>query len=188
MSVKTRHLLESDFRAVRKEIALGIVETTARERRRFLAAWELYLSNRAPEIDPSLSDRTDHEKVQLLAAFAHYVRHGGVSRTSQSVRTETVEVAVRAVTKTNELDGQRNPLVTPQGTYVQEIKQLFAGYRKLDPPVQWRIAVPLDVPRQLLLNAKAVGCCQMEAVADISIIAFFFLLQSCKYTAAPETN
>ena len=56
VSTETRHLLESDFQAVRKEIALGIVETTARERRRFLAAWELYLSNRAPEIDLSLSD------------------------------------------------------------------------------------------------------------------------------------
>ena len=159
MSVKTRHLLESDFRAVRKEIALGIVETTARERRRFLAAWELYLSYRAPEIDPSLSDQTDHEKVQLLAAFSHHVQHRGVSRTAQSVCTKTVKVAVRAVTKTKELDAQQNPLVTPQGTYVQEIKQLFAGYRKLDPPVQRRLAVPLDVPRQLLLNAKAVGCC-----------------------------
>ena len=97
-------------------------------------------------------------------------------------------MAVRTITKTNELDGQQNPLVTPQGTYVQEIKQLFAGYRKLDPPVQRRLAVPLDVPRQLLLNAKAVGCCRMEAVADISIIAFFFLLRSCEYTAAPESN
>ena len=126
--------------------------------------------------------------MQLLAAFAHHVRHGGLSRTAQSVCTKTVEVAIRAVTKTNKLDGQQNPLVTLQGTYVQEIKQLFAGYRKLDSPVQRRIAVPLDVPWQLLLNAKAVGCCQMEAVADISIIAFFFLLRSCEYTVAPETN
>lgn len=50
------------------------------------------------------------------------------------------------------------------------------------------IEISLDVLRQLLLNANAVGRHQMQTVADISIIAFFFLLQSCKYTAALETN
>ena len=80
MSPETRHLLESDFRAVREEIALGIVETTAQERRRFLAAWKLYLSHTAEENDALLHHRTNKQKIDLLAAFAHHVQHGGISR------------------------------------------------------------------------------------------------------------
>ena len=128
MSSETRHLLESDFRAVREKIALGIVETTAQERRRFLAAWKLYLSHTAEENDALLHNRSNEQKINLLAAFAHHVRHGGVSRRQQCVRAKTVKVALRAVTAELELDGQPNPLVTPQGKYVQAIKQLLARY------------------------------------------------------------
>ena len=75
-----------------------------------------------------------------------------------------------------------------QGKYVQAIKQLLARYRRLDPPVQRRIAVPLDVPQFLLENALATQDERMLAIADSCIIAFFFLLQSCEYTTAPESN
>ena len=188
MSPETRHLLESDFRAVREEIALGIVETTAQERRRFLAAWKLYLSHTAEENDALLHHQTNKQKIDLLAAFAHHVRHGGISRQKQCVCAKTVKVALRAVTAELELDGQPNPLVTSQGKYVQAIKQLLARYRRLDPPVQRRIAVPLDVPQFLLENALATQDDRMLAVADSCIIAFFFLLRSCEYTTAPESN
>ena len=85
-------------------------------------------------------------------------------------------MALRAVTAELKLDGQPNPLVTSQGKYVQAIKQLLARYQRLDPPVQRRIAVPLDVPQFLLENALATQDDRMLAIADSCIIAFFFLL------------
>ena len=124
----------------------------------------------------------------MLAAFTHHVQHGGVSRQQQCVCAKTVEVALRAVTKKLKLDGQQNPLVTAQGSYVQAIKQLLACYRKDDPPVQQQTAVPLSVLQFLRTNAIDTRDPRCEAVANTCIIAFYFLLRSCEYTKAPETN
>ena len=97
-------------------------------------------------------------------------------------------MALRAITKKLKLDAQQNLQVTTQGSYVQAIKQLLACYRKDNPTVQRRTAVPLSVLQLLQTNAIKTRDPWYEAVADTCSIAVYFLLRSCEYTEAPETN
>ena len=66
-----------------------------------------------------------------------------------------------------------------QGKYPKAIQQLLEGYRREDPPAQPKLAVPLTVPQYLLLVAKGQ---EKQAIADLSIIAFYYLLWVGEYT------
>ena len=66
-----------------------------------------------------------------------------------------------------------------QEKYPKAIQQLLEGYKREDPPAQPKLAVPLTVPQYLLLTAKDQ---ETQAIADLSIIAFYYLLQVGEYT------
>ena len=66
-----------------------------------------------------------------------------------------------------------------QGKYPKVIQQLLEGYRREDPPAQPKLAVPLTVPQYILLTAKDQ---ETQAIADLSIIAFYYLLRVGEYT------
>ena len=183
-----RHTIETNFRNVQQALANGIVETTAKERRRFWAAWTLWLACAFPTIDPYCLHQPTKVQIKLLAAFATHVRHGRFSARKCQVCTETVQVALRAVTKKFELDGQRNPLVNSQGVYTQKIKQLLSGFRKFDPPPRRKLAVPISVPIWLLEQGLKSRDPRYQAVGDLVIIAFFFLLRPGEYTYSPPTD
>ena len=134
MHPSKRHKVESNFRNVQQALANGIVETTAKERRRFWAAWTLWLANTFPTINPLCFSQSTTVQIELLAAFGTHVQYGGFSKQKSQVCTKTVQVALGAVTKKFELDGQQNPLLNPQGGYTQKIKQPLSGFRKFDLP------------------------------------------------------
>ena len=146
MHPSKRHKVESNFINVQQALANGIVETTAKEQRRFWAAWTLWLANTFPTIGLLCLSQSTAVQIKLLAAFGTHVRYGVFSKQKSQVCTKTVQVALRAVTKKFKLDGQRNPLVNPQGGYTQKIKQLLNGFQKFDPPPQRKLAVPISVP------------------------------------------
>ena len=66
-----------------------------------------------------------------------------------------------------------------QGKYPKAIQQLLEGYRREDPPAQSKLAVPLMVPQYQLLMAKDQ---EKQAIADLSIIAFYYLVRVGEYT------
>ena len=94
-------------------------------------------------------------------------------------------MALRAVTKKFELDGQQNPLVNLQGVYIQKIKQLLNGYRKFDPPLKQKLAIRLSVPVWLLKRGLLSNDPLHAAVGDLVIIAFYFLLRLGEYMFSP---
>ena len=188
MHPKQRYTIGINFRNVQQALANGIVETTAKEQRRFWAAWTLWLACAFPTIDPYCLHQPTKVQIKLLAAFATHVQHGRFSARKYQVRTETVQVALRAVTKKFELDGQRNPLVNSQGVYTQKIKQLLNGFRKFDPPPKQKLAIPLSVPVWLLKQGLSLTDPLHAAVGDLVIIAFYFLLRPGEYTFSPPSE
>ena len=188
MHPNKRHEVKSNFRNVQQALADGIVETTAKERRRFWAAWTLWLANTFPTIDPLCLSQSTAVQIELLAAFGTHVQYGGFSKQKSQVCTKTVQVALGAVTKKFELDGQQNPLVNPQGGYTQKIKQLLSGFQKFDPPPRRKLAVPISVPIWLLEQGLKSQDPRYQAVGDLVIIAFFFLLRPGEYTYSPPTD
>jgi hypothetical protein len=102
--------LESWCRLPTKEYVLGETE--------FIATY-------FPTDDVKLSTLSQPEQIDVLVSFAQHVRSGGVLRRRQSVRMQTVQVSLRAITTRFELDGEQSPVVTPQGKYHKKISQLL---------------------------------------------------------------
>jgi len=134
-----------------------------------------------PSIQPDLQGIDRKLQIDLLGAFAHHVRHGGVSTRKHKVRAQTVAVALRAISTTLQLDGKPNPLADTQGKYPKAISQLLEGYRRADPPSQPKLAVPLVVPRHLVIKG-GIGTDRQKAVGDLALIAFYYLLRVGEYT------
>ena len=172
------HRIKDIFRVVQQSLADGIVETTAKERRRFWKAWKDWMASSFPDIEAERFHQPRPVQIELLAAFGAHVRFGGVSEHYEQVRTETVQVALRAVTTKLELDGQQNPLVTAQGTYVPKIRQLLSGFRKFDGPPKCKLAIPILVLLWLRQQGILTQDAKYRAVGDMTIIAFFFLLRA----------
>ena len=183
-----RITIKNSFRDVQQTIANGIVETTAKERCHFWAAWTHWLACVFPTIDLYCLHQPTKVQIELLTAFATHVRHGRFLAQKYQVCTKTVQVALRAVTKKFELDGQQNPLVNSQGVYTQKIKQLLNGFRKFDPPPKRKLAIPLAVPAWLLQQGLNSTDSQYKAIGDLTIIAFYFLLQPGEYTYSPPKD
>jgi hypothetical protein len=126
--------------------------------------------------------RSAPQRVELLAAFAHHVRSGGVSKRAKQVRTQTVEVALRAISTTFQMDHEPSPVVTTQGKYTKKISQLLESYRREDPPSKPKLAVPLSVPNYLVLAGLASNDPKRKAVGNMATIAFHYLLRGGEYT------
>ena len=79
----------------------GVVASTIRERLRFLSAWKkTWLAFNFPTVHPNLQQINRSNHIELLAAFAHHVRSGGISTRTHKVRTQTVQVALWAISTT----------------------------------------------------------------------------------------
>ena len=158
--------------------------STSNERIRFWTAWKIFLRNNFPSIDEKLSTLSQPERIDVLVCFAQHVRSGGVSRRKQHVRAQTVQVSLRSIAARFELDGEQSPLVTTQGKYHKKISQLIEGYKRSDPAPQFQLAVPLSVPAFMHLFGKT-GTPKQQAVGDMSLIAFYYLLRVGEYTSTP---
>ena len=86
--------IQALFRSMSKSLGNGVVASTKRERLRFWSAWQTWLAFNFPTVHPNLHQVSRSDQIELLAAFAHHVRSGGVSRRTHQVRTQTVQVAL----------------------------------------------------------------------------------------------
>ena len=165
-----------------KALGNGVVASTKRERLRFWSAWQTWLAFNFPTVHLNLHQVSRSDQIELLAAFAHHVRSGGVSRRTHQVRTQTVQVALRAISTKIQLDGQQSPVVDSQGKYPKKISELLESYRREDPPPTPKLAVPLSVPRFMLMNNYSSKSAKEKSTGDMTIIAFYFLLRVGEYT------
>jgi hypothetical protein len=60
---------------------------------------------------------------------------------------------------------------------------MIDGYTKADPPTQKKLPVEADVPELLIeMGYGKSGSIQLQAVGDLSLIAFYYLLRIGEYT------
>lgn len=179
--VQRQSYIKNLFRTAQSAIDFGIVASTLKERTRFWSAWGRFLHFNFQGIDTKLSTLSQPERIDVLVLFAQHVRSGGVSPRKREVRAQTVQVSLRAVAAQFEMDGQPNPVVTPQGKYHQKISQLLEGYRRNDPSPKYKLAVPLTVPAYMYTYGKS-GTAKHKAIGDMALIAFYYLLRVGEYT------
>jgi hypothetical protein len=118
-------------------------------------------------------------------AFATHVRNGHAGR-GHRVRASSVQDALCAVGQTFELDLRPNPTHQPgaYGEYWAPLRNMIRGYRREDPKSEPQLAVPVAITENILTNqwTHFPHCPQQEAIADLTNIAFYYLLRVGEYT------
>ena len=172
-----RHHLTSDVLAAWEAIGHGIVAATTQQRQRYWTHWVRYTNLFG--INRYLGGCANNtEKNVVITAFAARVRTGYFGRGRQ-VSVGEVAKALAAVSKTIELAGETSPIYRAPNKYTYPVERLIEGFHREDPPPVPQLAVPVTVPQELQRAAKSV---KQRTVADLSIIAFYFLLRVGEYT------
>ena len=133
-------------------------------------------------MDEMLTGVPDPERIELLTAFAEGVRQGHYSN-SPRVRAGTVQVALRAIGKTFEMDGLPNPTYRSEGKYWLQIERLIEAYRRQDGPAHHKLAIPVSLVTYLHRPRHGLRLRQSQAICDMSSIAFYYLLRVGEYTS-----
>jgi hypothetical protein len=125
-------------------------------------------------VDPIIRDT-------VLTAFAARVRKGYYGRGHQ-IKVPGVTDALSAISKTIELAGYKSPVYRAPNTYNLAIERCIEGWRREDPPAVPQLALPIAVPVHLAETAYKTTDAHQQAVADLSLTAFFYLLRVGEYT------
>ena len=174
------------LRAAGNDVDAGVVAANHDERVRYWAHWQDYI---APfrGMDAMLTDVPNPTRIELLLGFALRVRRGDYGDGNQ-VRAGSIQVALRAIGKTFELEGLPNPTYRNEGKYWLKIQRQIEAYRRQDPPAQHKLAVPVSVVNHLVDIGTKSKSDKVQASCDMATIAFYFLLRVGEYTAHKQTE
>ena len=78
--------------------------------------------------------------------------------------------------------GAKDPRMTSAGKIDGRLQLQFRCYSWQNPPPSWVKPIPVQVLRRLACVAAASNDQELQAVVDMIIIAFFFLLRPGEYT------
>jgi hypothetical protein len=125
---------------------------------------------------PTASERTDR-----LLTFAVAVQEGQYGLGDQ-VKVQSVEQALRHVAQRLILDGHPDPRQASPGQHSLDfpIAWLIKKFRDKDPPPQPILAILISTITALSKNYRMT--LHLEAVTDLVIKAFFYLLRVGEYT------
>ena len=173
-----KDFIKGDINSVWRAISNGVVAQNIKTREKYWAHWTSYTSlfNK----NPYLTDCTNKEQIIIVTAFAARVRKGYYGKGKQ-VTVQTITQALSAITKTCELVGQPSPVLQAEKTYKVPVAWLVEGYRREDPPATPQLTVPVTVPIQCHKSAYATKDPRQQAIGDLTLIAFYYLLRVGEY-------
>ena len=122
------------------------------------------------------------EPLPILNAFTRDYRTGNITPNSRAVRSRKVEDAVRSIGQAIAMLGDKDPRMTSTGKIDGRLQLQFHCYSRQDPPPSWVKPILVQVLRHLVCVAAASNDQDLQAVADMIIIAFFLLLRPGEYT------
>jgi hypothetical protein len=158
--------------------AVGTATVHGTKRTRYWRAWTMHcqLYESVIGCQPSDQDTTDR-----LLTFAVAVREGKYGLGKQ-VKVQSVERALRHVAQKLVLDGHPNPRrASPaQHSLNLPIAWIIKKFRDEDPPAQPKLAIPVSTITTI--SKKYRWTPHLNAVADLTLIAFFYLLRVGEYT------
>ena len=160
-------------------IADGVTVQTSKTRQKYWKHWTDYCQNCST--DPFLTGLSPCERAVVITAFTARVRTGAYGR-GDPVKVQTVTDALAAISKTCELVGKCSPVYKSEGTYILPVQRLVEGFRRQDPPAIPQMAVPVQVPETARRLAYLTSDPHQQAVGDLTVIAFYYLLRSGEYT------
>jgi hypothetical protein len=128
-------------------------------------------------------------RVQCLTGFAVRTLTGFYGYGRQ-VQSSTVTGAITAVGQTIALAYNENPTkILGSKKFLPALQIMLNGYTKADPPSQKKLPVEADIPKLLVeMGYGTTGSIQSQAVGDLSLIAFYYLLRIGEYTVKRQCD
>jgi hypothetical protein len=128
-------------------------------------------------------------RVRVLTGFAARVWHGYYGR-GKRVAAGTVVGALTAVGQEIALACGDNPTkVAGSDKLLPRLAQIYDGWRKEDPPTTKQLPVEADVPELLADRGRAASASTLDqAIGDLALIAFYYLLRIGEYTVKGKRN
>jgi hypothetical protein len=176
-------LVQRDLNAAWAEIAVATVDDKARSTAWY--NWSAYAQE--CHIDPWMRYHTKPSKQTYLLAFAARVR-SGIFGNAVQVGHQTVEKALRHVAQTLLLAGYDDPRRTYGSKELDlPFRHLLKAYKNKDPAPQPQLAIPVATIERAAAYHQAPNSALIRATADLTALAFFFLLRVGEYTM-PKRN
>ncbi len=113
----------------------------------------------------------------MLQLFARRYRVGELAPSGTTVRSRTVEGALRAIGQTFAALGHDDPRLLPNGKIDLHLQRQLASYKKLDPPPSRVKPIPLSIITHAAHLNLITNLPSSLAVADMLLLGFFFLLR-----------
>ena len=137
-------------------------------------------------LDPLLLAYQD--PVPILNTFSRDYQTGNIAPDSRGVRSRTVEDAVRSIGQVIAMVGAKDPRMISTGKIDGRLQIQFRCYSRQDPPPSRVKPIPVQVLRQIACVAAASRDPELQAVSDMIITSFFFLLRPGEYTGTKSDS
>jgi hypothetical protein len=181
-----RDAIERDLRIIKETAANA---TSATRSGATDTSWLLWCTFcRDLHIDPFLSQLED--PIPLLQIFAHRYRTGTVAPSGSSVRSRTVEGALRAVGQTFATLGSPDPRLQNSGKLDFRLSRQLTAYAKQDPPPSRVKPIPFPLIATTAHLHYHANTPHASTLADMLLLGFFFLLRPGEYahTSNPDAS
>ena len=137
-------------------------------------------------VDPLLATVTD--PIPYFQVFGQRYRDGRLAKDGKPVYARTVEDAMRQIGQTMaSLGAKDHRLIGPRQIDFRLSRQV-AGYKVIDPPPDRVKPVPLGLLRDVHEAARLSGDIFELAVADMAMIALFYLCRPGEYAATTSLS
>ena len=154
-------------------------------RERYWRTWENHcrlfpLNERGPNLPPNNVE-------DMLLTFAVAVREGQYGLGGR-IQVQSVEVVLRTVAQKYVLDGHCDPRkASPaQHSLNLPIARLLKKFKDDDPPPQPKLAIPVSTIQKIITKYNFSP--HHSAVADLVLVAFFYLLRVGEYTVSRSSR
>lgn len=122
------------------------------------------------------------QQAHVLMAFAARVRTGAFGNGKQ-VGCQSVATALRHISQAFVLASYGDPRREIYGPELGlAFTRLYHSYRQEDPAPKPQLALPISVLEDVMTNEGASPSLKNQALADLVVLAFFFLLRVGEYT------
>jgi hypothetical protein len=176
----TRNDVLHDFLLAQEDFSKGVAPSTANSIRLYWSYWEKFCG----ELSVNPLQPRSKDPVLLLQIFARRYRTGALPHQRKAVRKDAVDSALRAIGQTCVSLGTQDPRLNHFGKIDFRLLRQLNAYQREDPPPDRVKPIPFQVILYLATTAFAVGAAAegTKAIADMVILAFFFLLRPGEYT------
>jgi hypothetical protein len=177
--------LRTDLGTVDERIRSGVTHQRAKAMDNHWSRWDAFCLEH--NIDPYLRNWAD--PVPIIQVFGERYRDGRLAPLKNAVKARTVEDALRAIGQAHARLGAPDPRKDSHGGIDFRIQRQISSYKKVDRPPRRVKPIPIIIILYILAQAYDDRRSESDlAVADMIVIAFFFLLRPGEYTGTTNDD